>query len=298
MVEALCLVNLVGLQPNPEVAGEFVHGTVERATQLVSTGRWADLALVLERLAAVTSSLRERRPEIAALVDAELSAFATPEFAEALIGQHDQGNDSQAVSLKLIDALGPAIAPSLLSLLETNAHAASVAVALMCERASLFANALADGIPTYDRQTRAHVARVLGHAGEGFEDQVCGLCDQKDEKTTREALRALSRIGSPRAAELVGIVARGAKDWMSTATVETLLRFPPEVGATAIRDLLAHRSFVLSQPAAASRLIGRVANVKVSNLEPVLRDIAALRYRFWNRALVRAAGDAGALLKR
>jgi hypothetical protein len=246
----------------------------------------------------VITGLRERRPEIVALVDAELSAFATPEFASTLIAQHDQGNDSQAVSLKLVDALGPAIAPALLSLLETSPQAASVAVGLMCERASLFANALADGIPTYNRQTRAHVARVLGHAGEGFEDLICGLCDQKDEKTTREALRALSRIATPRAAELVGIVARGARDWMATATVETLLRFQPEVAAAAIRDLLAHRSFVLSQPGAASRLIGRVANVKVSNLEPVLRDIASLRYRFWNRALVRAAGEAGALLKR
>jgi hypothetical protein len=85
---------------------------------------------------------------------------------------------------------------------------------------------------------------------------------------------------------------------MATATVETLLRFQPETGAHAIRDLLGHRAFVLSQPAAASRLIGRVAQAKVPNLEPVLRDIWSMRYRFWNRALVRAARDAGALLNR
>ena len=85
---------------------------------------------------------------------------------------------------------------------------------------------------------------------------------------------------------------------MSTATVETLLRFPPETGAQAIRDLLAERSFVMHQPAEASRLIGRVAHVRVNNLEPVLREIWSLRYRFWNRALVRAARDAGAVLNR
>jgi hypothetical protein len=298
MVELLCLVNLVGLQPNPEVASEFVHGAIERARELVTAGRWSDLSIALGRLAAVTSSLRERRPEITALIDAELNALATPEFAGALLAQHDQDTDSQAVSLKLIDALGPAIAPALLSLLETDAHAASVAVGLMCERAPLFAEALAEGLPSYSRQTRAHVARALGHAGAGYEDQICALCDQKDEKTTREALRALSRIGTPRAAELVGVVARDARDWMSTATVETLLRFPPETGAHAIRDVLAHRAFVMAQPAAASRLIGRVAAAKVTGIEPVLRDIWSLRYRFWNRPLVRAARDAGALLNR
>jgi hypothetical protein len=298
MVELLCLVNLVGLQPNPEVASEFVHGAIERASQLVTAGRWSDLGVALERVALVTASLRERRPEVTALVDAELNALATPEFASALLAQHDQGSDSQAVSLKVIDALGPAIAPALLSLLETDGHTSSVAVGLMCERASLFAEALAEGIPSYNRQTRAHVARVLGHAGTGYEDQICALCNQKDEKTTREALRALSRIGTPRAAELVGVVARDARDWMSTATVETLLRFQPEAGAHAIRDVLAHRAFVIAQPADASRLIGRVAQAKVTGLEPVLRGIWSLRYRFWNRALVGAARDAGALLNR
>jgi hypothetical protein len=298
MVELLCLVNLIGLQPNPEVASEFVHGAIERARQLVAAGRWSDLAIALERLATINAGLRERRPEIVALVDTELNALATNEFAAALLAQHDQGNDSQAVSLKLIDALGPAIAPALLSLLETDPHAASVAVGLMCERASLFAPALAAGIPSYNRHTLAHVARVLGHAGEGYEDHLCGLCNQKEEKTTREALRALSRIATPHAAQVVGLVARDARDWMATATIETLLRFQPETGAHAIRDLLAHRAFVLSQPAAVSRLIARVAPAKVANLEPVLRDIWSLRYRFWNRVLVRAAHHAGALLKR
>ena len=298
MAELLCLVNLIGLQPNPEVAAAFVQGMVARANELVAANRWSDLGLALERLANVIAPLRERRPEVTALVETELSAFATPEFAAALLARHSQDEASQATSLKVIDALGPAIAPALLSLLETDARAASVAVGLMCERASLFAPSLADGIPTYSSQARVHVARVLGHAGPGYEDALGSLCNAKDEKTTREALRGLSRIGTSRSAELVGVLARSARDWMSTAIVETMLRFPPEIGAQAIRDLLAERSFVLAQPAAASRLIGRVAQTKVHNLEPVLRDIWSLRYRFWNRALVSVARDAGALLNR
>lgn len=297
MAEFLCLANLVGLQPNPEVAAAFVDGAMVRATQLVAAGRWNDLAFALDRLATVNASLQDRRPEITALVDAAFTAFASPGFAQALIAHHGQ-DDPQGAALCVIDALGPSVAPSLLSLLDTDAAAASVAVGLMCERADMFAQPLADNLANYDRRTRSHVARVLGHAGAGYEDFVCRLCDQSDEKTTREALRALSRIGTTRAAELVGVVARDARDWMSTAAVETLLRFPAEVAAPALRDLLAHRPFVLAQPAAASRLIARAATSKGANLEPVLRDLLSLRYRFWNRALVRVASDAAALLGR
>lgn len=298
IVEVICLVNLTGLQPNPEVATSFVKGAMERATQLVNAGRWSDLALALERLAAVRAAVQERRPEIATLIDTELNGLCTPQFGAALLAQHQEGHAMQAVSLRLIDALGLSIAPALLSLLESDGQSAVVAVTLMSERAALFAPDLAENLGSYGRSIRAHVARVLGHAGAGYEEHLANLCDRQDEKTTREALRGLSRIGTARAAELVGVVTRDARDWMSTAAVETLLRFPPEIGGPAIRDVLAHRPFVLSQPAAASRLIGRLSQAKVSQLEPVLRDIAALKYRFWNRALVRCAREAASLLAR
>jgi hypothetical protein len=64
------------------------------------------------------------------------------------------------------------------------------------------------------------------------------------------------------------------------------------------RDVLAHRPFVLTHPQEASRLIGRAGAGRTANLEPVLRDLHALRFRFWNRALVRVAREAGSLLKR
>lgn len=298
MMELLCLVNLIGLQPNPEVAASFVQSTMDRGNQLVQAGRWSDLATALERLCIVTAGLRERRPEVTALVDDALHTFATPEFASALLDQRAQDSEAQAMSVRVLDALGPAIVPALVSLLESGAQSASGAVSLMSERASLFAPALADGIPSSDRQTRACIARVLGYAGAGFEDHLGGLCDPKDEKTTREALRSLNRIATARAAELVGVVTRDARNWLATAGVETLLRFHLETAGPAIRDVLAHRPFVITQPAAASRLMGRLRDSKTPDLEPVLRDLWSLRFRIWNRALVRVARDAGALLNR
>jgi hypothetical protein len=111
-------------------------------------------------------------------------------------------------------------------------------------------------------------------------------------------LRALARIGTARAAEMVNHHATGARGWLSTAIVEALLHFPVETSGSAIRDLLAQRAFVLAHPTDASRLIARAAQAKAPNLEPVLRTLTSLRFRFWNRALVKVARDAEALLAR
>jgi hypothetical protein len=297
-VEFTCLINLTGLQPNPEVAAAYVQRAMDRARQLAAAGRWRELATGLDHLSTINQSLRERRPEVTALVDSAMAEFATPEFATALMAQHHQGADSQAVALCIVDALGPAIAPSLLSLLETDVSTHSIAVELMCERATLFAPALAEGAMTIRRQSRPHVARILGYAGAGYEDAVSTMVDPAHERASREALRALSRIGTKRAAELAGQHARTARGWLSTAVVEALLHFPPESSASAIRDLLAHRPFVLAQPAATTRLIARAAQSKAADLEPVLRALLSLRYRFWNSQLVKVARCAEALMKR
>ena len=298
LVELTCLVNLVALQPNPEVAISFVQGALVRAGQLVSSGRWSDLAAVFEHLAAVVTPLREKRPEISAMVDNALSTFATPEFASALMSQHGHGDASQTISLRIIDALGPAMAPSLLTLLETNASAGSVAVALMSERPALFAPSLAVNATTFGEQARPHVARILGHAGAGYEEAASSLVSTRDERTSREALRALARIGTPRAAELVNSHVRGAPGWLATAIVEALLHFPSETSGIAICDLLAQRAFVLAQPTGASRLIARAAQSRAPNLEPVLRSLVSLRFRFWNPLLVKVARDAQAVIAR
>lgn len=295
--ELACLVNLVGLQPNPEVAATFVASAVDRASHLAAAGRWAELAVGLEHLASVTRSLRERRPEVTALVDDALNAFANQELAAALIATIDAGDGPKAVALRIVDALGTSIAPSLLSLLESEPGKAAGAVSLMCERAGLFSQALADSLASSPARVRPHIARVLGYAGPGFEDALGQLCDRKDEKTTREALRGLSRIATARAAEIVGGLAADARDWMATATIETLLRFPADTGAAPIRDVLGHKSFVLAQPAAASRLLGRAGHARGPQLDTVLRGIWSLRFRFWNRALVKVAREAGEMLR-
>jgi hypothetical protein len=297
-VELACLANIVGIQSNPEKAEPFMQAAMTRAATLVTENRWDDLATALQRFAAIAASMKERRPEIAATIENSLVAFATPELAAALMAQHRTGPSGERAAVGVIDGLGAAIAPSLLELLTTDGANSSAAVALMCERATLFAPMLVENLATSPPATRPHVARVLGHAGSGYEEFAGSLLDKGDERTAREALRALSRIGTERAAELVARAARDSRGWMTTATVETLLRFPVELAAVAIRNLLAHRQFVMSHPEAASRLIGRVSPSRDPGLAPVLQQLRSLRFRFWNRALVRVAADAAALLDR
>jgi hypothetical protein len=295
-VEFACLVNLLSLQPNPEIAARLINGAMKRAAQLTAAADWLELAAGLERLGLVTGSLRERRPEVAEVIQSALAGLATPDFAATLLSKPGNGVDSQAVALRIVDALGPAIAPSLLALLDTDA--ATSLVALMCERAALFAPALADSASSVPRRARPHVARVLGLAGAGYEGAVASMVDPDDERSSREVLRALSRIGTPRAADAVRLLARDARGWLASATVESLLHFPPESSGIAIRDLLAHRPFVLAHPAAATRLIARAAQVRPALFEPVLRDLLPLRFRFWNAQQVKVARCAEALLQR
>lgn len=298
MAELFCLANLVGLQPNPEVAAPFMRSAMVHAATLVTANRWDDLAVALERFAEVTARLSERRPEITALINTELAAFATVEVAAALLTRRERAVANEDVALRIIDALGPAIAPSLLTILTAEDADSGAAAALMCERAPLFAPQLADIAATASRGTRPHIARVLGHAGAGYEDFLGAMLDEKDERTAREALRGLSRIGSARAAALVSRAARDARAWLNTATIETLLRYPPEFLAPAMLDLLGHRPFVLAHPEAASRLLGRAGQARDRTLLPVLEGLRSFRFRFWNRALVRVAHEAAAILAR
>ncbi len=112
----------------------------------------------------------------------------------------------------------------------------------------------------------------------------------------REALRSLARIGTPRAAALVGAQVLANRDWVGKAAEETLWHFPKTESDRQIRDLLGRREFVVRQPQAAGRLLERAVQGGAANLAPILQTLVPLRYRFWSPALVRVARQARTLL--
>ena len=145
-----------------------------------------------------------------------------------LAGRSPEGREAAGA---IIAAIGPAAGPALLDAVRsqtTDAKDSRGAVQLLCDHAVLVAPSLvaalgATGTPERSQRT---IARVLGFAGHGYEVPLGKLLDSRDEQTVREALRSLARIGTPRAAALVGAQVLANRDWVGKAAEETLWHFP------------------------------------------------------------------------
>jgi hypothetical protein len=201
----------------------------------------------------------------------------------------------------MIEALGAAAAGPLIGLLagdrgRRDHPRAQAVVRLLLDHAPKLADGLVPVLDTCDAQTRRTVLRVLGSAGPGHEDDIAA-CLAHDEQTGREALRALARLGTPRAARLVVheiLTQRGA---LALAAEETLWHFPADEAQRWTRELLGRRDFTQRHPRAAERLLDRAARTGGRDLGPVLLGLAPLRFRVWNPALARVARKANAMLK-
>ena len=303
VVQLECLLQLVRLEPNPELVQRFVDRSTHLLEALEGERRWPELAVWLSRLRAVSAGFHESRPDVAEVVAAHLAGFCTVYRAARLVELAGRDADGRAAAGAILEALGPGAGPALLEAVRSQAGDSKdsrAALQLLCDHAVLVAPALvtaldragdADGLP------RA-IARVLGFAGHGYEVPLGKLLDSGDEQTVREALRSLARVGTPRAAALVGAQVGKNRGWVAGAAEETLWHFPRTESDRQIRELLGRREFVLSNPQAAGRLLDRATQSGATNLAPILQALVPLRYRFWNPALVRVARQAKTMLSR
>ena len=108
-----------------------------------------------------------------------------------------------------------------------------------------------------------------------------------NQSSGREALRALARIGTNRAAGVIADQIENGPPWITAAAEEALWHLPTALGFTTACQLLARRSFVLHRPECASRLLARVTNTGGHAPPPLLDNLASLRYYFWNPAVAR-----------
>ena len=184
----------------------------------------------------------------------------------------------------------------MIDLLEHDPQRARAAAQVLTQHAALMAPAVA---PLLERRPPAVVRtllRVLGSAGPGFEDLIAKYIGG-DEQTGREALRALARLGTPKAAAIVATEIEKQRGPMSAAAEETLWHFPAAEALRHTRELLSRRDFTTTHVPATERLLDRAARANATGLEPVLRELAALRFRVWNPPLARMARKAHAMLK-
>jgi hypothetical protein len=309
-----CLGRLIRLEPNPEMVQHFLHRSSRFGDVLERDGRWTDIAAWLSRQRQLAASFAESRPDVSEAINASLAAFCTVQRAARLVELAGRDSDGRAAADAIVEALGPNVGPSLLEALRnqgatTKDATRAAAVQLLCDHAKLVAPALVSGLKqsvegaktastNSDAESVVHraTARVLGHAGTGYEPALGTLLGSHDEQTVREAFRSLAKIATPRAAALVAAEVSRNRGWIGGAAEQTLWHFPKNEADRQLRELLSQREFVMRHPQVAARLLDRAAQSGAPNLAPVLQTLVPFRYRFWNPALVRVARQAQTML--
>jgi hypothetical protein len=303
-----CLWHLMCLEPNPETVGRFLGRSFSLLALLESGARGGELPSWLASYRQLAERVRGTRPDVADVIESHLAAFCTPERAAWIADLLTDAAGGREAAAAVITALGAAVAAPLVDLIEREAadkdnarrgQDRSRAIAqVLNDHAVAFAPAL---VPLLDRATPGVVRillRALGSAGPGYEEAIAPYASSADGHTAREALRALARAGTEKAASVVVaeiVKQRGAS---SIAAEETLWHFPPGDAQRHARALLGRRDFTTSHPQATERLLDRAARAGNVDLGPVLTSLAPMRFRIWNPALARVARKAHAMLKR
>lgn len=289
---------LVRLEPNPAIVAAFMGRLIALFGSLERNQQWGRLAQWGGRFRELAGTLRETRPDVADAILAGLHGYCTPARVVALADLYKADGKSRAMADAFVDGFGEATAAAFVSALDDSVTSSAVRplVSLMCDHAVTFAPPLVGLLSSCGTPARQAIVRVLGSAGPAYGPQVIGLLKLEDEQTTREALRALAKMGSTTAAAAVAAHLESGAPWSRLAAEEALFKFPPTQAVAQVRKLLANRDFILTQPETAGRLLDRVAQSGGGSLGPVLETIAPLRFRFWNPALVRVALKARQLM--
>lgn len=291
LAQLLCAYQLVRIERNPTLVEAFLQRALDLLSALERAGRWSDLIARLEDFGRLGAELKPRRPDVTDVIAKALSDYCTPTRLMALGALHERDDDGRAIVRELFKALGPAIVPGLIELMNRSAHEtrARTLVPIICDMAPTLAPALIAELETCGVASARMIAKVLGYAGAGQEPAVGRLTEHHDPQVVREAIRALARIGTPSAATLVARQLREARDDRHSIAEDALWHFPPVQTANQVRELLRSREFVLSHPQTAARLIDRAAQSQVQGLDDALTKLEGLRFRFWKPSLVQVA---------
>ena len=286
-----CLTSLVRLESSTGVVDALLRRVLTLLGELERLGQLDDLATWAGRCRQLAVDLREVRPDVADAISNALVAFFVPARVSALLDLHKRGGDSRGVASALVEAFADAVVPGLVALLEDAGRQsqAAAAVSLLCEHASLLAPAL---VPELDRGSSAKrraVIKVLGCAGAGHEAVLTSHLENADEPMYREALRALVRIGTTRAAASVARELEADSGGRRAAAEDALWGFPTSRATGQARRLLQDHDFVVRHPQTALRLLDRTTRLGAQGLDDVLAGLEHLKFRFWSRDVVRVA---------
>jgi hypothetical protein len=285
-----CLWRLVRIEPNPTLVESFLTRTGAHLADLDRVGRVDDLARAAQRFRELADTVAENRPDVAEVIGRGLRLFCTAARTAKWIGLSKAGTDAP-LTPAMINAFGALMAPAFVELLDDPALQPNsrALTTMLCEHADVLAPGLVLRLGQSGSTATRAIVRVCGYAGAGFEAAISEQVNSRDEQTVREAFRSLARIGTPRAAAVVGTQIQSGTPVARAAAEEALWHLPPALTAAQLRDILSQRDFVVQNPLVVSRLIERAAQTKASGLDDALAEIEAMRFRFWKPGIVKMA---------
>ena len=286
-----CITKLVRIEPNPALVEIFLKRALDHLGTLERAERWADIIASIDTFKTLCRELAERRPDVSDSIARALGDFCTPARLLALAELHERDAEGRSIVHDLARALGAALVPGFIALADHTTHQgkARALTTLMCDLAPTVAPALIVDLDSRSVAAARVIAKVLGHAGVGYETSLARLVEHQDQQVAREALRSLARIGSAAAAAPVARQIRKVNDDKHAAAEDAMWHFPPNQTMALLRDLLGSRDFVLRHPHTAMRLIDRAGQNKIQGLDDVLKPYEAFRMRFWQPSLKQLA---------
>ena len=288
-----CALSLARIEPNPGIVSATLARALPPLVQLLRAERWEAVSHVVTELHAIDAGLQDSRPDVAKTVRDVLVRFCNHEFIVRL-SQLAGAVDGRARAGAIVAVAAPYLIPAWLELLDgqTERARARQLVPLMCDCARSIAPAIGERLPLLNVDAACAALTVLGAAGTGYEDLIAEQVKTGEERRGREAMRALARIGSPRAA---GLIVRHIEDGppvVRPAAEEALWRLPLPLAFAKTHELLKRRDFVIHHPHTAGRLLERAAQSADDGLDPVLERLMSLRFHFWSPAVARVGAKA------
>ena len=293
-----CAVSLSRIEANPAVVTAVVGRAIPALRALVLAQRWQDVTRWVARIADVDAHLDALRPDAARALREAIAPFCDRALVVSL-SQLCGSETGQSYASAIVVSIGAPIVIAWLEAVDDPADRARVRplTGAICQTARRAAPAVVSRLAALGPDATRSALMVLGFAGAGYERTIADHVNEDDERTTREALRALARAGTEKAAALIVRRLEDGPAVVQPAAEEALWRLPAPTALAKTRELLGRRDFVSRHPQSAARLLERAAQSGDDRFDPVLEQLSTLRFHFWSPALKRVGAKARDLLQ-
>ncbi len=292
-----CVLLLLPHIRNPDRATEVLASVTDLLRPLL----WEKPLIAAERIAQlldIANRLDGLDPEVGAAIKHVVGDLLDANYIQFQAERWRDAGKSDETVTQLLTALGPTATAAFHDVLEeaSDRQIRRTILTFMCAHAEVFAESLYDHLADARWTVVRNSVRVLGFAAPGGEAAVAKLLGHSEKRVIREAFLALSRIGTPRAAEEILGQLEASDPRRREMAEDAIRRFPVAEGEKLTGRLLSKPEFYQDRPQVARALIERFMNPPSREGADLLRPLLGLRLWFWKPALCRLGWAASAAL--